>query len=368
MKLFKRIIAAALTIAAAFSLTACSSEVAQIERQAIISAIGIDLGEDGNFEVCAQVFQAMGSGSSTPVDSSQSNTIIASAEGQTVGECMKKLSEILGRKVNTGHNKYIVLGNDALSVPLSQSLDWFIRSEQTYLGVPVICSLTTARDILDVKLKNEVETAFAVENIIKRAEYSGNALKTDLLTVANSRAAALPVIMAQKPPKPEEGTEEEEAKLLFVGTKVVRDGKTVFTATDEETLGFCWLEGKLEQSQLTLSLDGGPTDVLVTLQKRRATIRRTDEGFVMVYKIKARVKLLNSFGSTEENEKVREAAEKRLKSLCEQSFQRLAACPKADFLGVDKIAHSVYPFATLDMSEIISQCGVDVQISCSVDR
>lgn len=349
--------------------SACSSvsEVAHIEKQAIIAAVGIDKGDEKRFDVSAQVFQSMGAGASTPIDSSQTNTVVVSAQGDTIGECMSSLSAALGRKINTGHNKFIVIGRDALDIPLSESLDYFIRSEQTYLGVPVICSLTTARDVIDIKLKNEVETALAIENIIKNAIDSGAALKSDLLTISNSTAAALPAVSVKKPPESNDGKEEEEAKLIFEGTAVVSGGKTVYSADPEKTMGFSILEGSPKGFRISLSDGDEALDVFVTLSKRRASIRLTEDGFSMIYRLRCRIKLLNGFDGPDEKE-LCGAAERELEKLCTESFASLKEHPEADFLGIDKIAKSVYPFQTENLSGIIAGCGIQVYAECSLDR
>ena len=107
-----------------FSLSSCT-EVARLETQAIISAIGIDKGENERFKVTAQVFQSMGSGSASPIDPSKSNTAVIFAEADTVSEAMDKIEQSLGRQINTGHTKYIVIGRELLSYPLGDILGSF---------------------------------------------------------------------------------------------------------------------------------------------------------------------------------------------------------------------------------------------------
>lgn len=376
----KKLIIIVLAAMVALSISSCSS-VVELEKQAIVSAVGIDKGENARFKVCAQIFQSMGAGSSTPIDSSQTNTIVVSAEGNTVAQCMDQMSVILGRKLNIGHSKYIVLGNDMLSVPLSETLDYFIRSEQTYLGVPVICSSTTARDILDVKLKNEVETAIAVENIIRTAIEDGKALKTDLLSIANSRTAAIPIIRKEEPPQKQseggeggkesegsESAEEEDIKLLFEGTQIVNDGKIIYTASVEETEGYCWLEGKLERSQIRLREDTDPLNVGIDLVKRTATVKRINGEYVMIYKLRIKAKLVDSLAYASNCGDICGEVEERLEKLCADSFTALSSKPDGDFLGVEKITHSVYPFTSLHDDDIFSSCSVSVNVECTIDK
>lgn len=362
-KLIAFFIAAAISI----GMTSCSS-VSQLEKQAVISAIGIDTGESARFRVSAQVFQSMGAGSATPVDSSKTNTIIVSAEADTIAECMDKISLTLGRKINTGHNRFIVLGEGALSLPLSESLDYFIRSEQTYLGVPVICSMGDAREIIDVKLSNEIETAIAVENVIKHAVESGEAVKVDLLKIANSESAALPVMKVVQPPQQSgEDKEQETVSLAFSGTRIVSDGSVIYTASQQETQGYCWLEGKLKAYQLCIDHEGERLNITVTMLHHRDTIRKNDDGgYEMVYRIKTRIKLLNSFDC--DSDEICSAVEEHLAGLCEQSFIKLSEIPHADFLGVAKTAHSVYPRATLGVDDILSGCTVSVDFNCTLDK
>ena len=368
----KRLLIVLLAAIVAFATCSCSS-IVELEKQAIISAVGIDKGENKKFKVSAQVFQSMGAGSSTPVDSSQTNTIIVSAEGDTIAQCMNDISYALGRDINIGHSKFIVIGKDALSIPFSESLDYFLRSEQTYLGVPIISSKTTARDILDVKLKNEVETAIAVENIIRTAVENGNALETDLLSIANSVTAALPIVEAQKPPKKDDkekqgNSEEEDTKLVFSGTQIVHDGKIVYTATAEETMAFCWLEGKLDKAQLCLAQSPQHLNVNVTLIRRSSTIRKINGEYVMIYKIRAKVKLLDSFKPISNGCEICMATKQQLEEMCSEAFAKLTLLPNGDFIGVEKIAKSVYPVAALHDDDIFENCGISVEVECAADK
>lgn len=381
MRIIKRLMSVCTVLAIAATLCSCSA-VSKLENQAIVSAVGIDKGEKGKYKVTVQVFQSMGAGSASPIDPSKTNTVLASCEAQSLDGAMQELNTILGRWVNTGHTKYIILGRELLSEPIGDALGYFIASEQTYLGTPVLTTDKKAEDVLKVQLMNDVETAIAVQNIIDINKESGKALSTDLLTCANAitdkAPIALPILTVGKPPKGENSSESsdeepqseatEEQKLLFKGTAVVKDGMPIIELNEKETLGVSWLLGTAETLSLPIKTEKGHYKATMTLTKQTRELVRDGGKYKLTFFVEGAIRITESSQPDVEYKKVKDSAEKELAEICKLCIAALREKGGYDILGIKKLAVAMFPFTEDNYDNIFTDCEVVVNVNLHSDR
>ena len=361
-----------------FSLSSCT-EVVRLETQAIISAVGIDKGENERFKVTAQVFQSMGSGSASPIDPSKSNTAVIFAEADTVSEAMGKIEQSLGRQINTGHTKYIVIGRELLSYPLGDILGSFIADEQTYLGTAVLTAENTAEEIMKVQLLNDVETAVAVQNIIETATENGTALETDLLSAANSiidkSVLPLPVISVEKSKKPSQkqgsddsgssGEAQPEPKFVFKGTRLLQEGKVVLVADERLTEGLCWLEGSIDTTKKSIKTDDADYTVSLSLSRHKLSLTRDKKGeYNLMLYLEVSMRIIESSRTDVDYNAAAEKSAELIKMLCYDTLEALDRADNCDFLRLEKLCLSQYPFTEnlYDNILIDEPCVVSVNI------
>ncbi len=381
MRIIKRLLAVCAVFAITATLCSCSA-VSRLEEQAIVSAVGIDRGEKEKYKVTVQVFQSMGAGSASPIDPSKTNTILASCEAQSIDGAMQELKTILGRQVNTGHTKYIVLGRELLSEQTGDALGYFIASEQTYLGTPVLTTDKKAEDILKVQLVNDIETAIAVQNIIDTAVDNGKAVRTDLLTCANAitdkMPIALPILTATKPPEGEKSGGEsdsqsqseatEEQKLLFRGTAVIKDGMPIIELNEKETLGVAWLMGTADTLSLPIKTDNGQYTVALTLAKQTRELVRDGGKYTLTFFIEGAVRITESSQSDVDYDVAKKSAERELTKICGYGITALRENGNYDILGIKKLALAMFPFGKINYDNIFTDCEVVVNVNLHSDR
>lgn len=387
MKRIRSIILSLALINLMLNLCGCAN-VSRLEEQAIISAIGIDVGENARFSVTVCVFQSMGAGSANPIDPSKSNTVTAHAEADTINDAMNELRLILGRQVNTGHTKYIILGSELIKKPLGDALGYFIANEQTYLGTPLLTTNKKAKDILKVQLLNDVETAIAVENIIDTAIQNGSALKTDLLMAANALTEksplALPIITVKQPPEAEEknsdssgsqsssdssGSEaSEEPKILFEGTAVSDTQGSFFKLSKEQTLGLSFLTGSLDFYEMPVFIGKDSYSVSVSLVNHTKNLQIRDGSFVLCFEVECMVRIIESSQADVKFEKVTDEVQRLLNEVCTKAIYRLKEYRYGDIIGVKKQAMSLYPFGEINYDNIFTGCEVVVNVNVHSDR
>ncbi len=362
-------------------LSSCSS-VVRLENQAIISALGIDKGESARYRVTVQVFQSMGSGSASPIDPSKPNTAITYAEADTIGEAIDKIELYLGRQVNTGHTKYIVIGSELLSYPLSDTLGAFIADEQTYLGTSVLSAENTAREIMELQLLNDVETAVAIQSIIEGAYKSGAALESDLLSVANSiidkSVLPLPIISAKKDKSQDSkqgsddsgssGKVQEEPKLIFKGVRLIRDGHIILTADEQMTEGLCWLEGSIDSVKKVIETKDARYAVSLTLTGHELTLRRIKEDdYSLTLNLEISMRIIESSQTDVDYKEASQKSEELIGALCYDTLSALREAQNCDFMRLEKLCRSQYPFTEKLYDRIIADTPITIDINIHSD-
>ena len=176
-----------------------------IQKTAIVTAIGIDAGEGGTFDVTAQIAIPDASGANTA-----SNVTVPGAE--TVGEAIAELNRKTGWFPTLVHCSLILLGERAAEEDVFRALDYFLRSEYVEDSCLVaLCADTAAAALGAGSPIGELASA-AIAKVL-----SAEAQKTGLVSVTNLRDFAkgyfaegqsgfLPVLRAQPRAQSEGGS------------------------------------------------------------------------------------------------------------------------------------------------------------------
>ena len=146
-----------------------------IQKTAIVTAIGIDAGEGGTFDVTAQIAIPDASGANTA-----SNVTVPGAE--TVGEAIAELNRKTGWFPTLVHCSLILLGERAAEEDVFRALDYFLRSEYVEDSCLVaLCADTAAAALGAGSPIGELASA-AIAKVL-----SAEAQKTGLVSVTNLR-------------------------------------------------------------------------------------------------------------------------------------------------------------------------------------
>jgi Ger(x)C family germination protein len=150
----KKIAALALTLAMPLTLSGCWTSN-EVNRLAIVMGIGVDsadAAEDG-FRVTLQIAQP-GRLKAAGV-SGQDAYFNVYSSGQTMQLRMSEFERMLSREVYTGHTEMAVIGEDAARNGLGQVMEYFFRSPEARISVPMIIARGKASDMLGMAVKLE---------------------------------------------------------------------------------------------------------------------------------------------------------------------------------------------------------------------
>ena len=146
-----------------------------IQKTSIITAIGIDKGEEGMLDVTAQIAVPEAGGNGTA-----GNVSVKGA--RTVGEAIAELNLKTGWYPTLVHCRLILLGAEATETDVFRSLDYFLRSQFVEDSCLVAVCAERAEDALGAQSPVGDMTYAAIEKVL-----SSEAQKTGLVSVNNLR-------------------------------------------------------------------------------------------------------------------------------------------------------------------------------------
>ncbi len=146
-----------------------------IQKTAIVTAIGIDAGEGGTFDVTAQIAIPDAGGANTA-----SNVAVPAAE--TVGEAIAELNRKTGWFPTLVHCSLILLGERVAEEDVFRALDYFLRSEYVEDSCLVALCADTAAAALGAGSPIGELASSAIAKVL-----SAEAQKTGLVSVTNLR-------------------------------------------------------------------------------------------------------------------------------------------------------------------------------------
>lgn len=146
-----------------------------IQKTAIVTAIGIDAAEGGRFDVTAQIAVPDASGADTA-----GNVTVRGTE--TVGGAVAELNRKTGWFPTLVHCSLILLGENIAKQDVFRALDYFLRSEYVEDSCLVALCEGSAADTLGVNSPIGDLASAAIEKVL-----SAEAQKTGLVCVTNLR-------------------------------------------------------------------------------------------------------------------------------------------------------------------------------------
>lgn len=135
-------------------------ETAEINRYAVVSAIGIDRSEDDAFEISLLTFIPIAEQTFTETYK------VISSKGQSVSEAMDYAGLYIGRQVGLSHVKLIVLNENLVEENISKFLDYLSRSKHMSSSTKMIVTDSSAKEFLKVAEKLDSGSSIKVSELI----------------------------------------------------------------------------------------------------------------------------------------------------------------------------------------------------------
>lgn len=291
MKRIKLIIPLLLSV---ICLSGCMPHT-ELDRQAITEAIGIDY-EDGKYKVTVQYFNVEGSGGNSPIDPSKSNVMNISGTGDTVSTALESASVKCGRGFMYGITSIIIIGREALTQDITDTLSFAESYYQSNPGVLIAAADNKAEDILNIKFKEGIISVQKLEMLIKNAEYYGLGESIEIMELLSEQrrkdaGTALPLLTVVD--SGSDATDDGNTAELIGGVLLV-NGRYNGGLSFSDLSGLQILGEKPENNVISAEIDGKMVSVTIYDIRKKIRHEMTEGKLRFIIEIHANGKYTDS--------------------------------------------------------------------------
>lgn len=252
----KNLICIFMSIIISFSATGCKGTKQEVEKLALVLAIGFDVTPENKYMMTAQILNSQND--SSPKNGQQnlsSDVILFSSEGDTPYDAISHLSTDYGKNLYFGHSVYIVIGKGLAESGLSLFVDSIRRGHETRPDNILLLAKDKASKIIAFQPLDEKIPANSVKNLIKLQSIKGYSTVVSRLDFANalSSKTAAPIMgVIDINPDNNKG-----ATFKLAGTGVFKKDKLIGYLDINESRGMQWIKGNVKDGTITTTSSDG---------------------------------------------------------------------------------------------------------------
>lgn len=275
-----------LCVACLASFSSCENPGTELSELMIMQGIGIDAANKG-FKVTVEILNNEQSGSPSGNGNSENKTKIYSAEGETVGEALRKLVTKSGNEPMFAHNRVIVIGEEAANKSLSDILDFFERNYDSRASqLLCVARNSKAENIIRARLLNDSIKSRILENMLEESAKQSLVPKVRIIDAVNylkdeASGLCIPAVSLQK--------NGENENFDLDGCAVFgMDGTFSMYIDSEAAEGVAILNDKIQEGVISADLPNGEkASFYINKGKSKYTI--TQENGRLYYNLKIKI-------------------------------------------------------------------------------
>lgn len=268
-----------------------------IMKRAIVLGLGIDLGEDGEIVVTAEVVSP-GNGSEQVGTFSK----IVTSGGKTVAEALQNIALKAGKETSLGQCVLLMYGEEFIKTDFSSTAEYFIRSDSFKESVVVCCCKGRAEEMLNLGDALSQSVSIAIADKLKGLSKDVAIPTCDLLTYARSQNELYKTgflnLVEFVPSQNESADKPDQTQGYFVFNQIAvfRQNKLVTVLSEEESLGFAILQNEVSGNVFAVTDKEGK---VFTLRANSKDVGIEEKDGVVTMSVEMQVKLArtDSFGA-----------------------------------------------------------------------
>lgn len=367
-------------------LTSCSMGLRQINELAIVSAVGLELGEKpGTVRLSAQIIRPADARGQTGAPSGGTGEPIysISTEGRSIFDAIRNLGKISSRRVYWAHNFVIVLSEPYARKGIEDMVDFFTRNHELRMNTWVAVSPESPAEVISTMTGLEVVPGEAVDRLFRDHRIAGHAPGSNMMTLEESylSISTEPVLarMDLKPrgisnKKPGEHGSIKQVELK--GAAAFKDGKMMGWLNTKESRGLLYFLERLDEGIEVVSCPNDENNN-ITLEFRDAkfkTVASYKQGRPQFdIKLTADADIVEN-GCSLSVEEIREDAKSGLEKVLLQNLESVLDKAqhkyRSDFLKMGDVFRNKYPveWRTLGprWNEVFAESEVNVVVKANV--
>ncbi len=167
----------------ALVISGCSVGKRELNDLAIVMAVGLDKGKNGQIKITTQIARPGDARGQTGAPSAQTGDAVwsASAEGETLFQAIRNLSTYSSRRVFWAHNFIIVINEKLAKQGIRDIIDFFTRNPELRMRTWVVVTPDQASTVVSTLTGLEVVPGEALDKLFRYTTVSVKAPKTQML-------------------------------------------------------------------------------------------------------------------------------------------------------------------------------------------
>ena len=241
----------------------------ELDTLSIVAGIGIDTSsQPGEYDFTILVGKAQKSKSDGESSSQSSPYLLITATAKTMLLAFEQTRMKSSRELFLHPNQVVIFGKDLAEQGLEPILDMFIRDHESRLEVWAFVADGRAGDILSTDTKQEPIPAAAIERMTQNASgiskfYGTKMIELFSRLVDKGTSAIVPIISRTQ--------EKDSLSLALSGSAIFIKDKMVGMLNKQETLGYIFAMGDVEDGVLEVPMEGGTAALEVSQLSSKAS-------------------------------------------------------------------------------------------------
>jgi len=367
-------------------LPGCVVSSPQINDLAIVTAVGIDSGDEpGEVRVTAQIVRAADARGQTGAPSGGIGQPIHSiaAEGRTIFEAIRNMARFSTRRIYWAHNFVIVMNDDYAKDGIADMIDFFTRNHQLRMRTWVLVTPDSASELVSTITGLEIIPGEGIDKLFRYNRIVAEAPRTNMMRLQEAflNESTHPVIAKAElkgrgiPNKrPEQLGAIDQVELS--GTAVFRGDKFIGYLSPSKSRSLLYFIEKVESAIYTLPCPTAASGNNIYASFEMVGNRFSVEPAMENGKPSFRVRLSADFNFVETGcrmplQRMMPAIEEQLEEQIEKEFGEFYRAVqeeyKVDVMKLGEVVHNRYPAQWNDIKERWKDLFPTVDIATQVD-
>lgn len=244
---------------------------AEIDDYAVVTAIGLDKGEEDVVEISLLTFVPI-----VTQNFSEQYEVVKSS-GKSISEAMDFAGLHLGRQVGLSHVKMVVVNEDFFTNDATTEMDYLTRNANLALSTTLVCTDASAFDFLSAVKEFNTASSIKADDLVEFNEdyvystestfetfYKGiysptNTELVSFITLTSENKEGISIQTAAQNSagggsgEGQSGQEEEKKKILNDGQAILcKDGREVYKLDKEEMKHLNFLKGDFKSGSIII--------------------------------------------------------------------------------------------------------------------
>lgn len=351
-----------------FLLTGCVSSRELTDIMPVIG-VGIDSAEGGLTKLTLQMAKMSGSkeqGATKP------NIVMFEETDKNVFDMLRSTTHENDGKLFIGHNQCIIIGKDAASKGVKPDLDFFLRDHESRMGVWILISDSTAKEVLTAKSNGSDLSALDIKQILGEQKENSESVPIDLLEFSSTLAGetTCPIASLIKVDK-----KSGKTRFNIAGIAIFKKDRMVAELDENKTRGYLWAVNKVVSGVINVQTASGEACLEIRSSGGGFTPHLNADGSVSLsINVKTEVGVREISGFEKESsiaaaKEMQKAAEKEISDCVLSCFQTTQSY-KTDIYGIGTAIYRKWPQKWKSMQpnwdKLYGQINPDITVQVDV--